>query len=177
MLSQPRLGRRIVVRFGRFGLVGLSGLAVNTVAMAVFTAGLSVNYLLAAVLATQVSTTWNFLGSELWAFNGSAIGRSRRFLAFAAMNNIGLSRPIPHHLVAQGGRRLPGPAGQSHLAPRPHRVAVRRGRFGDLAGCPPPRPNAPRASWPNVCNASNWRPLERPSSQRLLAPSWRRWPG
>ena len=95
MLSHPRLGRRVVLRFGRFGLVGLSGLLVNTVAMAVFTSVLHIHYLVAAVVATQVSTTWNFLGSEFWAFTGEAHGRPKRFLAFAAMNNLAFLARFP----------------------------------------------------------------------------------
>jgi dolichol-phosphate mannosyltransferase len=74
-------------RFGRFGLVGLSGLAVNAAAMAAISA-VGVPYLLAALLATQVSTTWNFVGAEWWAFGDRrSPGRSRRLLAFFAMNN------------------------------------------------------------------------------------------
>lgn len=77
----------VAVRFGRFGLVGLSGLAVNAAAMATISA-LGVPYLLAALLATQVSTTWNFIGAEWWAFGDRrSAGRPRRLLAFFAMNN------------------------------------------------------------------------------------------
>ena len=62
----------VAVRFGRFGLVGLSGLAVNAAAMATISV-LGVPYLLAALLATmQVSTTWNFIGAEWWAFGTAA---------------------------------------------------------------------------------------------------------
>lgn len=79
--------RTVAGRFGRFGLVGLSGLAVNTAAMALIS-GLGVPYLLAALMATQVSTGWNFVGAEWWAFEDRrSHGRGRRLVAFFAMNN------------------------------------------------------------------------------------------
>ena len=48
------------LRFVRFGLVGLTGLVVNTVALAAFTSGAGIYYVISAILATQVSTLWNF---------------------------------------------------------------------------------------------------------------------
>src|SRR4051812_15838001 len=47
-------------RFIKFGLVGLSGLAVNTALLALLTEAGGLYYLLAAVIATQGSTAWNF---------------------------------------------------------------------------------------------------------------------
>jgi putative flippase GtrA len=83
--------RTLAGRVGRWGVVGASGLVVNSVAMALITAA-GVPYLLAAALATQVSTTWNFAGSEWWAFAGTGRqGRGRRALAFFVMNNVALA--------------------------------------------------------------------------------------
>lgn len=76
-------------RFLRFGLVGLSGLAVNTVLLAAFTDRGHVYYLLAAVLATQGSTAWNFALAERFVFKPSRDDRRRlsRLFQFALVNN------------------------------------------------------------------------------------------
>ena len=54
--------------FIRFLVVGLSGLIVNTVALAAFTEFAAFNLLLSALLATQASTLWNFGLTETWVF-------------------------------------------------------------------------------------------------------------
>jgi putative flippase GtrA len=81
-----------VERFGRFGLVGLTGLVVNTLALAVFVEGLGLHYLPGAILATQVSTIWNFVLTDRWVFRGphKRAALATRFIAFAAMNNLAL---------------------------------------------------------------------------------------
>ena len=77
-------------RFIKFGLVGLSGLAVNTALLWLLAAGGHVYYLLAAVLATQGSSTWNFILAERFVFKPTADDRKRRarFLQFLAVNNV-----------------------------------------------------------------------------------------
>ena len=55
-----RLGA-LGARFGRFGLVGLSGIVVNSIALAAFRGGLGFSVLVAALLATQCSSIWNFV--------------------------------------------------------------------------------------------------------------------
>ena len=81
----------------RFGVVGLTGLGVNQVALAALAELLNVHYLVAAVAATQLSTSWNFIGTERWAFRGrrpeSSLGG--RFLAFLALNNATLLARLP----------------------------------------------------------------------------------
>ncbi len=76
-------------RFLKFGLVGASGLLVNSLFLAFNVQELGFFYLLAAVLATQGSTLWNFLLSEWLVFSRtSGAGRvSRRAGLFFAMNN------------------------------------------------------------------------------------------
>jgi dolichol-phosphate mannosyltransferase len=72
-----------------FALVGASGIIVNqTILWALVSLG-GVNYLLAAIIATQGSTTWNFSLNELWVFRRRNPGKGAfgRFLAFAAVNN------------------------------------------------------------------------------------------
>jgi dolichol-phosphate mannosyltransferase len=77
----------------RFLAVGATGLAVNMAAFALFANVAGLHYLLAAVLATQVSTTWNFVLAERWVFRDRrrrVRSGSTRFLAFLALNNLSL---------------------------------------------------------------------------------------
>jgi len=94
-------------RLLRFAAVGASGIAVNTALFAVAAWALGGHYLLAAVLATQGSTLWNFALSESWVFPDRAgTGRSRwlRLASYAAMNNALLvpRGPILLLLVSSG---------------------------------------------------------------------------
>jgi dolichol-phosphate mannosyltransferase len=77
-------------RFLKFGLVGLSGLAVNTALLALLTEIGGLYYLLAAVIATQGSSTWNFVLAERFVFTPTAASRRRRsrFVQFLAVNNV-----------------------------------------------------------------------------------------
>lgn len=81
----------------RFGIVGATGLGVNQVALAVFTEFLGVYYLASAILATQVSSSWNFLGTEHWVFRGRKSKGSmlQRYVSFMGLNNITLLIRIP----------------------------------------------------------------------------------
>jgi dolichol-phosphate mannosyltransferase len=91
LLLSLRLGSA-VTRFGQFGLVGISGLLVNTVMMAFFTEALGIHYMASLVLATQGSTLWNFWWSEKWVFGKStgAPGQLGRATTFLVMNNAAL---------------------------------------------------------------------------------------
>lgn len=73
----------------RFSLVGASGLGVNMAALAAFTDVVGLYYLVSAILATQLSTAWNFALTERWVFAGRELGRSpkTRLILFFAMNN------------------------------------------------------------------------------------------
>lgn len=77
-------------RFGRFALVGLSGLIVNSLALAIFTEWFHIFYLISALLATQCSTLWNFFWTERWVFSDRRDGRSLglRFFGFFLLNNV-----------------------------------------------------------------------------------------
>lgn len=76
-------------RFARFATVGASGLIVNTAALALFSGGFGIHYLLAALLATQVSTLWLFIWTDLWVFEPSTRGfhRGLRLVLYFVMNN------------------------------------------------------------------------------------------
>jgi putative flippase GtrA len=90
----PWLARTAVMT--GFGLVGVSGILVNSVALWAFADLLGIPLLWAATLATQVSTTWNFVLTDRWVFTG-AKQRSgwQRFLGFAAINNLVLLARLP----------------------------------------------------------------------------------
>jgi putative flippase GtrA len=92
----PRNRSRQLVRLLAFGTVGLSGVVVNTAALWLLATAAGLHHLLAATLATQASTTWNFLLVELLVYrgrgNGSAGGRAVRFFL---MNNLLLIGRLP----------------------------------------------------------------------------------
>ncbi|MEA2449204.1 MAG: hypothetical protein QOG63_1136 [Thermoleophilaceae bacterium] len=85
------------MRVGRFGLVGLTGLAVNTGVLVALAELAGISYILAAVVATQVSTLWNFVLTELWVFGDRQHRRSgpRRIAMFFAVNNVALALRAP----------------------------------------------------------------------------------
>ena len=88
-----RLGRGV-----GFALVGASGLVVNSVALWALVDLAGLGYGLGAVLATQVSTVWNYLLLDLLVFRSSArADRSglARFGRFWAINNVLLLLRVP----------------------------------------------------------------------------------
>ena len=100
-------------RLVKFGLVGLSGYVVNTAALALFTDIIGVHYLGGATLATQVSTTWNYVFTDSWVYRKASPGKAhiKRFSMFWVMNNAALVLRLPmiwmltelidmHHLIS-----------------------------------------------------------------------------
>jgi glycosyltransferase involved in cell wall biosynthesis len=96
LLARLRLGE-LGVLLTRFGLVGLSGLVVNTALLAALTEVGRIHYLVSAVLATQGSTLWNFVLTDRWVFAGRIHRRSPRSRAamFFVMNNAALLLRVP----------------------------------------------------------------------------------
>jgi putative flippase GtrA len=99
LTQRPRTGRERAQQLGRmiaFGLVGASGIAVNTLALWTAYSVLGLNHLLGATIATQASTLWNFALIELLVYrrkgNGTWRGRAVRFWA---MNNLLLLARLP----------------------------------------------------------------------------------
>jgi glycosyltransferase involved in cell wall biosynthesis len=98
-----------VLRFGgnlgRFLLVGLSGLAVNSAAFLLLSDLAHVHYLVAAVLSTQFSTTWNFIFVERWVYGHRRLktGAWSRFWKFAVVNNLSLLLRGPAMVVLVSG--------------------------------------------------------------------------
>lgn len=84
-------------RLGLFGAVGVSGIGVNTATLWLLSTGLAgLHYLLAAVIATEASTTWNFLLTETVVFSGPKPGsRSGRFVKFYTINHAALLLRLP----------------------------------------------------------------------------------
>lgn len=79
-------------RLVKFGLVGVSGIGVNTFALFLFSGLIGVHYLVGVVMATQASTAWNFTLSDIWVFDRATAekGLWRRFWMFWALNNSAL---------------------------------------------------------------------------------------
>ena len=84
------------VRFVTFGLIGATGIVVNSAALWFFYHTLGWNHLIGASLATQVSTTWNFLLIDTLIYrkraHGTRLGRAVRFFV---MNNLLLLARLP----------------------------------------------------------------------------------
>ena len=81
------------LHFMLFVLVGISGLLVNTLLLALATEVLGLHYLMSALLATQGSTLWNFALTERWVFadRQRREGRMMRLMVFFLMNNLALT--------------------------------------------------------------------------------------
>jgi dolichol-phosphate mannosyltransferase len=81
------------LRLARFGLVGASGLVVNTLLLAALTDVVGLFYVVSAIIATQGSTLWNFCFTELWVFGDRdhKRGIGRRMGLFFLMNNAALA--------------------------------------------------------------------------------------
>ncbi len=98
-LTRLRLGTILTPRQQRaagFAAVGATGLVVNTIAFWAFIRFGHLPYLLAAVLSTQISTTWNFVGMELFVFSGrKAGGLWGRYWRFCLLNNTVMLARLP----------------------------------------------------------------------------------
>ena len=89
----PRYAR--VQRLLKFAAVGATGIVVNQVALWAGADVAGIHYLWAAVVATQVSSTWNFALTERWVFPHSSAGRLRRLGWFTVMNNAWMVLRLP----------------------------------------------------------------------------------
>jgi glycosyltransferase involved in cell wall biosynthesis len=92
-------------RMAAFGAVGASGVLVNTAALWVLYRLGGLNHLIGVALATQASTTWNWLLIELLVYRGQGNGTRRgRGTRFFLMNNaLMLARlPVIQLLVVLG---------------------------------------------------------------------------
>lgn len=98
-LTRLRIGTLATERQRRaagFAAVGASGLVVNTIAFWLLDRFGHVPYLWAAVLATQISTTWNYVGMELLVFADRKTGSAWiRYLRFSVLNNSVMLARLP----------------------------------------------------------------------------------
>lgn len=91
---------RKVISGSQFASVGALGLVVNQVLLWLLVDVFSIGHLLlAAAIATQGSTTFNFIGTEAWVFGsrreGGASGLIKRFVAYDAVNSTVLIGRLP----------------------------------------------------------------------------------
>jgi glycosyltransferase involved in cell wall biosynthesis len=80
-----------------FGLVGLSGIVVNSAALWLLHLQVfQIHYLVAAAMATQASTLWNFVLTDRLVFRTSdKSGRGGRLWRFFLLNNLALPLRLP----------------------------------------------------------------------------------
>ena len=89
---------RVLARGATFGAVGVTGIFVNSLLMWVLASPrlLGLNYLVAAVIATQGSSTWNFALVDTVVYRGpKRLTRARRWLGFLGLSNAVLVLRIP----------------------------------------------------------------------------------
>ena len=117
MASRPKLAA-IASRLTptlQFAAVGGSGIVVNLLVHVLATDGLGLHYLIGAIIATQFSSTWNFIFSDRWVFRrrDAGLNWAYRFAIFVGINNgaLVLRGPIlvtltsvagVHYLVSSG---------------------------------------------------------------------------
>jgi putative flippase GtrA len=98
-LARLRAGTLLTPRQQRaagFAAVGATGLVVNTIAFWMLLRFGHLPYLLAAVCSTQISTTWNFVGMELFVFSGRKVGGLwSRYWRFCLLNNTVMLARLP----------------------------------------------------------------------------------
>lgn len=96
-----KLRVQMAARLMRFAAVGVTGLVVNTLLLALFTDVAGMYYLVSALLATQGSTLWNFALTERWVFRGGGHRHSyrRRMALFFVVNNAALALRGPMLVV------------------------------------------------------------------------------
>lgn len=92
-------------RAWKFGLVGITGMAVNTAVVALATGGAGFHYLIGVLLGTQASTIWNFSFTDRWVFadRWAQDGARRRLTNFWAVNNGALVARAPLVAVLTSG--------------------------------------------------------------------------
>lgn len=90
-------------QFAKFATVGVTGIIVNSLALAFVTDVLGIYYMISTAFATVASTTWNFALTEWWVFAGKQPkGLLKRYSMFFAMNTLALMLrgPIIYGLTA-----------------------------------------------------------------------------
>lgn len=96
---ETAVGRKVVAG-SQFATVGALGLVVNQALLWLLVDVLHIGHLLvAAAIATQGSTAFNFIGTEAWVFGarrrGGAAGLMKRFVVYDAVNSTALIVRLP----------------------------------------------------------------------------------
>ena len=82
-------------RMVEIGSIGVTGIAVNTAALWFFHEPVGLALAFAALMATQVSTAWNFVFTHRVVYRGRRRRWLRSFLLYAAANNVILGARLP----------------------------------------------------------------------------------
>src|SRR5437868_4562047 len=102
---------RKLISGSQFATVGALGLVVNQVLLWLLIDVIHFPHLLgAAAIATQGSTTFNFIGTESWVFGsrraGGALGVAKRFVVYDAINSSALLIRLPLLQVLYAGAHM-----------------------------------------------------------------------
>ena len=100
-----------LVAGSQFATVGALGLVINQVVLWLLMDVIHFQHLLtAAAIATQASTTFNFIGTESWVFaarrSGGGFGVIRRFVVYDAVNSTALLIRLPLLQVLTAGLHM-----------------------------------------------------------------------
>ena len=102
LLGDPRFRGllRKLVSGSQFATVGALGIVVNQVVLWLLVDVMQTGHLLvSAAIATQASTTFNFIGTESWVFGsrraGGTLGVAKRFVIYDAVNSSALLVRLP----------------------------------------------------------------------------------
>ncbi|TMG60656.1 MAG: GtrA family protein [Chloroflexi bacterium] len=113
ILTPQRLGAaaKKLISGSQFATVGALGLVVNQVVLWLLVDVLHMGHLLlSAAMATQASTTFNFIGTESWVFGsrraGGAMGIIKRFVVYDTVNSTALLIRLPVLQVMTAGLHM-----------------------------------------------------------------------
>jgi dolichol-phosphate mannosyltransferase len=100
-----------IVSGSQFATVGVLGIVVNQALLWLLIDVLHTGHLLvSAAIATQGSTTFNFIGTESWVFGarraGGAMGIVKRFVVYDAVNSTALLIRLPLLQVLTAGLHM-----------------------------------------------------------------------
>ena len=99
LLDGPPTRQERIWQVGRmlaFGLIGATGVVVNTATLWFFYKSLGWNHLVGAAVATQASTAWNFVLVDTLVYRKRSHGTRRgRAIRFCTMNNLLLLARLP----------------------------------------------------------------------------------
>jgi len=65
---KENIGEKTLIKYGKFFIISLIGLAVNLVFLYIFTDLFGIYYIISQILAIGISLTINFIGNKFWTF-------------------------------------------------------------------------------------------------------------